>query len=62
MNTKNTMKVIYAIKRDKANHCYYLMINDEVCNTIKRTDYGWYACTMYHRTLRDAIIYCLYGE
>lgn len=28
---------------------------------IKKKPEGWYACSMYHKTLRDAIIYCAYG-
>lgn len=53
--------VPYIVKRDIANHCYYVIQSGQTTLTIKKTPNGWYACTMYHKTLRDAIIYCVYG-
>ena len=57
---KNERHVNYFIKRDKANKCYYIIAGGKLTHTIKKKEAGWYACTMYHQTLRDAIIYCLY--
>lgn len=53
--------VPYIVKRDRSNNCYYVIRKNQPFLTIKKTDHGWYACTMYHKTLRDAIIYCAYG-
>lgn len=58
---KSFRKVPYIVKRDIANHCYYVIVPNHPTFTIKKKPQGWYACTMYHKTLRDAIIYCAYG-
>lgn len=58
----NARKVNYLVQRDR-NTGYYYVIDLEInkTHTIKKTNNGWYAGTFYHRTLRDAIIYCVYG-
>lgn len=53
--------VPYIVKRDIANRCYYVIQRGKQTLTIKKKPEGWYACTMYHKSLRDAIIYCVYG-
>ena len=53
--------VPYIVKRDIANQCYYVIQRGKQTLTIKKKPEGWYACTMYHKSLRDAIIYCVYG-
>ena len=58
---KRFRQVPYIVKRDIANHCYYVIQRGKQTLTIKKKPEGWYACTMYHKSLRDAIIYCLYG-
>ena len=58
---KNARQVNYVVKRDRSNECYYIIVGGKLQNTINKKERGWYACTMYHQTLRDAIIYCLYG-
>ena len=58
---KNARQVNYVVKRDRANECYYIIAGSKPRKPIKKKEHGWYACNMYHQTLRDAIIYCLYG-
>ena len=58
---KSFRKVPYIVKRDIANHRYYVIVPHRPTFTIHKKPQGWYACTMYHKTLRDAIIYCAYG-
>lgn len=59
--SKSFRPVPYIVKRDIANRCYYVIQRGKPTLTIKKTSAGWYAYTMYHKTLRDAIIYCAYG-
>ena len=54
-------QVPYIVKRDIANQCYYVIQRGKPILTIKKKPEGWYACTMYHKSLHDAIIYCVYG-
>ena len=57
---KNARKVSYHVRRHDGK--YYVFVdgyNSPI--TIQKKPQGWYACTMYHRTLRDAIIYAAYG-
>lgn len=58
---KSFRAVPYIVKRDRHNHCYYVIRQKLPTLTIYKKPEGWYACTMYHKTLRDAIIYCAYG-
>lgn len=59
---KDARKVYYKVQRDR-NTGHYFVINLAANRThmIKKTNAGWYALSMYHPTLRDAIIYCAYG-
>ena len=57
---KRFRQVPYIVKRGIANH-YYVIQRGKPILTIKKKPEGWYACTMYHKSLRDAIIYCVYG-
>lgn len=60
MNTKNTRKTIYHVRRHDSK--YYVFVEGVTSPyPIRKTPNGWYACTMYHKTLRDAIIFCAYG-
>lgn len=53
---KRFRQVPYIVKRDIANQCYYVIQRGKPILTIKKKPEGWYACTMYHKSLRDAII------
>lgn len=62
---KNARQVHYFIKREKVYNKkptrYWLYIGQNKPQLIEKKEAGWYASTCYHQTLRDAIIYCLYG-
>lgn len=58
---KNTREVHYKVYRNTNMKGYYNVVHGTKVSLIKKTTQGWYAGTCYHRTLRDAIIYCLYG-
>ena len=59
---KNARKVSYFVKRDRNTGSYYVFVD---CYKhpilIQKKPAGWYACSQYHKTLRDAIIYAAYG-
>lgn len=59
---KNARKVNYIVQRDR-NTGHYFVVNTATnqSHMVKKTTNGWYAGTLYHPTLRDAIIYCAYG-
>lgn len=52
-------KVPYFVKR--AHTCYWVYVAG--CNpmSIQKKPGGWFSGAQYHKTLRDAIIYCAYG-
>lgn len=52
----------YFVKRDRSTGSYCVYVTG-YHNTIliQKKPAGWYACTMYRKTLRDAIIYAAYG-
>ena len=60
---KNARQVNYVVKRDRKTGNYFVVQFDRFNDTqvIKKTKSGWYAVGLYHQTLRDAIVYCLYG-
>lgn len=60
MSKKMFRKPAYHVRRHDGK--YYVFV-DGYDNpiTITKKPSGWYACTMYHKTLRDAIIYAAYG-
>lgn len=59
---KNARKVSYFVKRDRNTGSHYVFVDGYgIPITITKKPQGWYACTMYHQTLRDAIIYAAYG-
>lgn len=61
---KNARQVNYYLKRrvhQEGNSQYWLFVGEAQPYLIQKKEAGWYACTVYHQTLRDAIIYCLYG-
>lgn len=58
----STRKVSYFVKRDRNTGSYYVFVegyNHPII--IQKKPAGWYACSQYHQTLRDAIIYAAYG-
>lgn len=60
---KRARKVNYFIKRIKKDDemQYWLYTDERPMELILKLRDGWYAKTRFHQTLRDAIIYCLYG-
>ena len=61
---KNARQVNYFIKRDRdlqRNLQYWLHVEGKCTRLIKKQVGGWFAGSCYHQTLRDAIIYVLYG-
>lgn len=60
---KNARQVNYYIKRENKNGklIYWLYTTAGKLNLIERKQGGWHADGTYHQTMRDAIIYCLYG-
>ena len=59
---KNARKVRYFVKRDRNTGSYYVFANGYTHTIlIQKKPNGWYACSQYHKTLRDAIIYAAYG-
>lgn len=60
MSKKLFRKPTYHVRRHDGK--YYVFVDGyNTPITITKKPQGWYACTMYHKTLRDAIFYCLYG-
>lgn len=61
---KNARQVNYFLKRavhEDGNSKYWLHISNIKMHLIEKKEAGWFAGSCYHQTLRDAIIYCLYG-
>lgn len=59
---KNALKVSYFVKRDRNTGSYYVFVAGYPNPIlIQKKPAGWYACSQYHQTLRDAIIYAAYG-
>ena len=59
---KNARKVSYFVKRDRNTGSYYVFVDGyKHPILIQKKPAGWYACSQYHKTLRDAIIYAAYG-
>lgn len=57
---KNARQVNYFVKR--IDGVYWLHIGGKLAPLrIERKPGGWHANGVYHQTMRDAIIYCLYG-
>ena len=52
----------YFVKRDRSTGSYYVFVDGyKHPILIQKKPAGWYACSQYHKTLRDAIIYAAYG-
>lgn len=53
----------YFVKREKTPNGlrYWVYVQGVNPMLIEKKPNGWYSCTQYHATLRDAIIYCVYG-
>ena len=52
----------YFVKRDRSTGSYYVFVDGyKHPILIHKKPAGWYAVGLYHQTLRDAIVYCLYG-
>ena len=59
---KNARKVNYLVQRDcNTGNYFVIMLGKNDTRMIKKTKSGWYAEGLYHPTLRDAIVYVLYG-
>lgn len=59
---KNARKVDYVVQRNRDNGNYHVLFNNySQHEIIRKTSSGWYAGSLYHRTLRDAIVYVLWG-
>ena len=62
MSKKMFRKPAYFVKRDRNTGSYYVFVNVfQHPILIQKKPSGWYACSQYHQTLRDAIIYAAYG-
>lgn len=53
----------YFIKREKKYGVihYWVYVQGTNPMLIEKKPGGWYAASFFHATLRDAIIYCVYG-
>lgn len=61
-----TRKPSYFVKREKVYNkkptVYWVYVNGYPSPIrIEKKPAGWFACSLYHKTLRDAIIYAAYG-
>lgn len=57
------IKPSYIVNRLKAKgEVFYHVRHNGTCNRIVKKKEGWYAKTRYFKTLRDAIIYCVFGH
>ena len=62
MSKKMYRKPVYFVKRDRNTGSYYVFVDGYKHQIlIQKKPAGWYACSQYHKTLRDAIIYAAYG-
>lgn len=59
---KNARAVNYLVQRERSTGNYFVInLAYSKSDIIKKTTNGWYAQGIYHKTLRDAIIYTVYG-
>ncbi len=59
---KNARQVKYFVKRErKGEQTLYWVHAGNHMYLIEKKEYGWFGGSCYHQTLRDAIIYVLYG-
>lgn len=49
------------VKHEDGMRYFVYVSGTPVPRIVIKTCDGWYAQTLYHATLRDAIIYCAYG-
>ena len=62
MSKKMYRKPAYFVKRDRNTGSYCVFVDGyKHPILIQKKPAGWYACSQYHKTLRDAIIYAAYG-
>ena len=62
MSKKMYRKPAYFVKRYRNIGSYYVFVDGyKHPIRIQKKPAGWYACSQYHKTLRDAIIYAAYG-
>ncbi|ANO57536.1 hypothetical protein [Vibrio phage vB_VhaS-tm] len=58
-----TIKPSYKVNRLKDDKGFFYHIHhDGKYDRVRNTDQGWYCKTRYFKTLRDAIIYCVFGH
>lgn len=57
------VKPQYKVNRLKDSMGFFYNIHhSNKTDRVRKKEQGWYAKTRYHATLRDAIIYCVYGH